>query len=49
MAHGQVDLGWLVTHRFELGDYKRAFRMMGKRGENQAIKAVFDFRDGNNA
>ena len=49
MARGEVDLGWLVTHRFELDDYKRAFRMMGKRRENQAIKAVFDFRDGNDA
>lgn len=48
MARGVVDLGWMVTHRFELADYKRAFRMMGKRGESQAIKAVFEFTDAKN-
>lgn len=45
MASGDLDLGWLVTHKFRLEDYKRAFRVMFKRGENKAIKAVFDFSD----
>ena len=45
MARGDVDLDWLVTHRFKLEEYKRAFTMLGKRGESQAIKAVFEFND----
>jgi threonine dehydrogenase-like Zn-dependent dehydrogenase len=49
MARGKVDLGWMVTHKFQLSDYKRALKMMGSRGENQAIKAVFEFQDGKNA
>jgi L-iditol 2-dehydrogenase len=48
MANGKIDLGWMVTHKFHLNDYKRALTMMGSRGENQAIKAVFEFQDGNN-
>jgi threonine dehydrogenase-like Zn-dependent dehydrogenase len=49
MAQGGVDLGWMVTHKFELDDYKRALKMMGSRGENQVIKAVFELEDGKNA
>ena len=48
MANGEIDLGWMVTHKFQLNDYKRALTMMGSRGENQAIKAVFEFQDGKN-
>ena len=43
MASGQVDLGWMVTHRFRLKDYDRAFRLLGQRGNSQVIKAVFEF------
>jgi threonine dehydrogenase-like Zn-dependent dehydrogenase len=49
MARGEVDLGWLVTHRFKLEENKRAFAMLSKRGKNQVIKAVFEFKDPNNA
>jgi len=45
MTQGIVDLGWLVTHKFELREYKRAFEMVNKRGEHQSIKAVFEFGD----
>jgi len=43
MANGKVDLGWLVTHKFQLKDYKHAFEMSNKRGKNQALKIAFDF------
>ncbi len=43
LASGKVDLSWLVTHRFPLEDYDKAFTMLGKKGDNGAIKAVFHF------
>jgi threonine dehydrogenase-like Zn-dependent dehydrogenase len=49
MARGVVDLGWLVTHKFKLREYKRAFEILNKRGEHQVIKAVFEFGDSKNA
>lgn len=38
-----LDLSWLVTHKFKLDEYARAFELLEKRGESQAIKAVFEF------
>ncbi len=43
MARGMVDLGWMVTHRYRLEEYRRAFRETGNRGSSGAIKAVFEF------
>jgi threonine dehydrogenase-like Zn-dependent dehydrogenase len=43
MASGTVDLGWMVTHRFKLEEYDKALRILGHKGTNQAIKAVFEF------
>lgn len=43
MATGQVDLGWMVTHRFRLADYDRAFRLLDQKGSSGIIKAVFEF------
>ncbi len=43
MASGKVDVGWMVTHRFDLADYKHAFKLMEQRGQHQAIKGVFEF------
>jgi threonine dehydrogenase-like Zn-dependent dehydrogenase len=40
-----VDLGWLISHRFKLSDYKSAFRSVSSRRKSKAIKAVFDFGD----
>jgi threonine dehydrogenase-like Zn-dependent dehydrogenase len=40
---GGLDLGWLVTHRYRLADYKRALHETGKRGDAGMIKAVFEF------
>jgi L-iditol 2-dehydrogenase len=43
MAEGRVDLGWMVTHRFKIEDYSRAFTLQSKRAENQSIKTIFEF------
>ncbi len=39
-----LDLSWLVTHKFKLDDYARAFELLEKRGQSKAIKAVFEFK-----
>lgn len=43
MAHGKLDLGWMVTHRFKLDEFDRAMYEVGKRGNTGMIKAVFEF------
>lgn len=43
MARGEVDLGWMVTHRFSLEEYDRALRMHGSKGAHPIIKAAFAF------
>ena len=39
-----LDLRWLVTHKFKLDEYARAFALLEKRGASKAIKAVFEFK-----
>lgn len=41
MRTGKIDLGWMVTHRFKLDEYDKAFRLMEQRGNSGVIKAVF--------
>lgn len=43
LASGKVDLGWMVTHRFKLDDYDKAFKLIGQKGNSGLIKAVFEF------
>jgi threonine dehydrogenase-like Zn-dependent dehydrogenase len=43
MAGGNVDIGWLVTHRFALKAFKEALALLDKREQHAAIKAVFQF------
>ncbi len=43
MAERRVDLGWLVTHRFALSEYRRALQMVTSKGNSGVIKAVFAF------
>ncbi|MCA9870291.1 MAG: alcohol dehydrogenase catalytic domain-containing protein [Anaerolineae bacterium] len=43
IASGQVDLGWMVTHRFPLDKYSDALALHGKKGSSGLIKAVFEF------
>ncbi|MEA3338187.1 MAG: zinc-binding dehydrogenase [Chloroflexota bacterium] len=44
MVRGMVDLGWMITHRFQVDDYRSALKTLSERSRNQVIKAVFDFR-----
>ncbi len=43
LNRGVVDLGWMVSHRFEISNYKEAITAHHNRNKNQLIKAVFDF------
>lgn len=43
MSRAELDLGWLVTHRFHLAEYARAFRLLTQRGHSRVLKAVFEF------
>ncbi len=43
MAEGRVELAPLVTHRFQLDDYKRALAAVTNKGRSEVVKAVFAF------
>jgi threonine dehydrogenase-like Zn-dependent dehydrogenase len=43
MQKSKIDLGWMVTHKFKLNEYKKAFKMFSNKGRHQMIKAVFEF------
>lgn len=43
MAERRVELGWLVTHRFALSDYRAALAAVTAKGASGVIKAVFEF------
>ncbi|MGW8143199.1 MAG: zinc-dependent alcohol dehydrogenase [Anaerolineales bacterium] len=43
MRNGQAELGWMVTHRYHLEEYRQAFELTNHRGRNQAIKIAFEF------
>jgi L-iditol 2-dehydrogenase len=43
MSSGKVDLGWMVTHKFRLEDYRHVFELTNDRGKSQAIKIAFEF------
>jgi threonine dehydrogenase-like Zn-dependent dehydrogenase len=43
LKEGKVDLGWMVTHKFRLEDYHKAFELTNQRGKNEAIKIAFEF------
>ncbi len=43
LAHGRVNLDRMVTHKFAIGDYSKAFKAVSQRGSSRAIKAVFAF------
>ena len=40
---GKVDLSPLLTHRFELGDFRHALETVTRKGKSGVIKAVFAF------
>jgi len=43
MKNNQVDIGWLVTHKYRLKDYKQAFSVTDNRKRDEAIKIAFEF------
>jgi threonine dehydrogenase-like Zn-dependent dehydrogenase len=43
MARGKVDLGWMLTRKYALADYKQALGDLAKKGSEGIIKAAFDF------
>lgn len=44
MSAGKADLGWMVTHRYPIADYRRALRDASARGNSGMIKGVFTFK-----
>jgi threonine dehydrogenase-like Zn-dependent dehydrogenase len=46
MAERAVDLSALVTHRFQLEDYRAALDTVTSKGSSEVIKGVFEFSDG---
>lgn len=43
MTEGKLDLSSMVTHRFDLRNYKKALIGVTNKGKNEMIKAVFAF------
>jgi len=43
MAGGKVDLTPLVTHKFQLDDYRPALAAVANKGRSEVVKAVFAF------
>jgi L-iditol 2-dehydrogenase len=43
MAKGTVDLGWMVSRKYVLKDYKHALVDLSKKGSEGILKAVFEF------
>jgi threonine dehydrogenase-like Zn-dependent dehydrogenase len=43
LKSGQVELGWMVTHKFPLEEYHQAFELTSQRGRNKAMKIAFEF------
>lgn len=43
MVEGKLDLSAMVTHRFELDDYRRALAITADKGRHQVVKSVFAF------
>ncbi|MEX2162115.1 MAG: alcohol dehydrogenase catalytic domain-containing protein [Anaerolineales bacterium] len=43
MAGGKVDLGWMVSRKYALADYKRALGDLARKGSQGILKAAFEF------
>jgi len=43
VQQGKLDLDWMITHRFDLADWKRALDLHHSKGGEGLIKAVFEF------
>jgi threonine dehydrogenase-like Zn-dependent dehydrogenase len=45
MKDGKVDLGWMVSRKYQLKDYKKALGDLAQKGSEGIIKAAFEFRN----
>jgi len=45
MSKKQLDLSWMVTHKFALDDYSQALQLQMHRAKNHSIRSVFSFED----
>ena len=43
MSKGKLDLGWMVSRKYALQDYKRALSDLAQKGSQGIIKAAFEF------
>jgi threonine dehydrogenase-like Zn-dependent dehydrogenase len=43
LSSGKADLGWMVSRRYKLGDYKKALGDLAQKGSQGIIKAAFEF------
>jgi threonine dehydrogenase-like Zn-dependent dehydrogenase len=43
LSSGKADLGWMVSRRYKLGDYKKALGDLAQKGSQGIIKAAFQF------
>ena len=39
----RLDIGWMVTHKFALNEYKQAFSVSDHKKQEEAIKIAFEF------
>ena len=44
MSKGKLDLGWMISRKYLLADYKRALSDLAQKGSRGIIKAAFEFR-----
>jgi threonine dehydrogenase-like Zn-dependent dehydrogenase len=45
LSEGLIDTQMLITHKFPLTQYRKAFNALSNKGETHAIKVVFEFKD----
>jgi threonine dehydrogenase-like Zn-dependent dehydrogenase len=45
MDNQNLDIGWMVTHKFGLNDYKKAFSVIDQKKLGSAIKVAFEFSE----
>lgn len=45
MTKGKLDLGWMISHKYPLQDYKCALSDLAQKGSQGIIKAAFEFRE----
>lgn len=45
MEQGKLDIGWMVTHKYAINDFKKALKDQGRKSKLKSIKSVFSFDD----